>query len=143
MQRIRLGNFTAVLVMTLLGWGGGCNKDKDSDSAGPEGQDCQGPNIANAKYICPEGFFCKYVNEQNMQNPHELGKCRAMEQYQPCMSITLCDSQYSPKCETANETAYCDWLQTTKRCRCDKPGPFTPVDGEADGGDVKTPTTTK
>ncbi len=127
--------------MTLSGCGGGCNKGGDGDTAGPDGQDCQGPNILNPKYLCPKGYFCKYENEQDMVNANELGKCRAMEQYEPCKNIMLCgSSDYSPKCETINETAYCDWLQSSLRCRCDGPGPF--VEGEEGGDDVKTPTTT-
>lgn len=114
--------------------------DGDADTAGPDGQECQGPNVSNAKFICPKGFFCKYDNEKDMLHENKLGKCRTMEQYEPCKGITLCGSyDYSPKCETVNETAYCDWLQPSLRCKCEGPGPF--VEGEADG-DVKTPTTT-
>ena len=76
-----------------------------------------------------------------MVNPHATGKCETMDKYKECMTTTLCDSQYAPRCETINETAYCDWLNTGKRCWCDKPGPF--VEGEGDAGEVKTPTTTK
>ena len=144
MQVLRLGFFVAIFVMTVSGCGGGCNKGGDRDTAGPGGQDCQAATPKNGgKYLCPEGFFCKYTNEEDMLHPEKLGECAAMALYEPCMNITPCDSQYSPKCETANETAYCDVFQTGKRCQCDKPGPFTPVDGEPDGGDVKTPTTTK
>lgn len=76
-----------------------------------------------------------------MSHPHKTGKCAAMDKYEECMNTVLCGSQYSPRCETVNETAYCDRLNDWKLCRCDKPGPF--VEGEGDGGDVKTPTTTK
>lgn len=76
-----------------------------------------------------------------MSNSNTLGKCELMEKYEPCMNVTLCGSaDYSPKCDTINETAYCDWYQTSLRCRCEGPGPF--VEGDDDGG-LKTPTTTK
>jgi hypothetical protein len=141
MQIFRLGTFTTLFLMTL--WGGGCNKDKDSDTAGPEEQPCQAATLENSgKYLCPKGFFCKYDDDDDKLHPKKLGKCADMSQYEPCMNITLCGSaDYSPKCETVNETAYCDWHQTSLRCRCDKPGPF--IEGDADGNDVKTPTTTK
>ena len=127
--------------MASSGCGGnGCNNGGDSDTAGPIGRDCQGPNIPNPKFICPAGYFCKYEDGQDMLHPNELGKCQAMEQYKPCKSIMLCgSSDYTPKCETVNETAYCDWLQSSLRCKCEGPGPF--VGGEADGDDLKTPTT--
>ena len=144
MQIFRLGTFTAVLLLSLSS--GGCNKDKnkDADSDGPVGDPCQAYSAENGgKYLCPEGYFCKYDIEADMLNPNEIGRCEVMEQYKECMNITLCGSNYSPRCETINETAYCDSFQTSKRCRCDKPGPFTPIEGEADGGEVKTPTTTK
>lgn len=139
MQKTPIGIFAGVLL--LLASSAGCNKGGDADTAGPAGQECQGPNIANAKYTCPKGYFCEYKSEQAMLNENELGQCKAMEQYKVCKSMTLCGSaDYTPKCETINETAYCDWLQTSVRCKCEGPGPF--VEGEADGGDLKTPTTT-
>ncbi len=143
MQKTPIGFFAGVLLLMASSscGGNGCNKDGDADTAGPEGQQCQGPNIANAKYTCPEGYFCEYKSEQAMLNENELGTCRAMEQYKECKSITLCGSaDYSPKCETINETAYCDWLHTSVRCKCEGPGPF--VEGDADGDDLKTPTST-
>lgn len=142
MHGLRPGVLAAILVMAFTGCGGGgCKKDGDADSDGPIGQTCQ---ANNAKYLCPTGYFCKYLKPEDMLNPKELGTCEVMEKYEPCMNTTLCGSaDYAPKCETINETAYCDWHQTSLRCWCDKPGPFTPLAGEADGDDVKTPTTTK
>ncbi len=134
----------AILGMALAGCNGkGCRQDVDTDTAGPGAQTCQ---VNNAKYVCPTGYFCKYDDPKQMANPKMTGKCEATEKYQPCMNATPCgSSDYAPKCETVNETAYCDWFQTSLRCWCDKPGPFTPLAGEAeaaDGDEVKTPTTT-
>ena len=142
MQKTPIGFFAGLLLLMVSSscGGNGCNKDGDADTAGPEGQQCQGPNIANAKYTCPKGYFCEYKSEEAMLNENELGTCRAMEQYKECKSITLCGSaDFSPKCDTINETAYCDWLHTSVRCKCEGPGPF--VEGDADG-DLKTPTST-
>ena len=144
MQEVRQSLLVAVLLMAVSGCGGGCNKGGDGDTAGPGGQDCQIATPENGgKYICPEGFFCKYENEKDMLNPNMTGKCAAMAQYKECAMTVPCDSQFSPKCETANESAFCDSLKTTLRCRCEKPGPFTPPVEGGDDGDVKTPTTTK
>ncbi len=142
MQALCPGLLAAVL---LLSGCGGCKKDGDGDTSGPVGQTCQAYSPENGgKYLCPEGFFCKYLTEEAMLDANEVGKCEVMAKYEPCMTMTLCGSaDYAPKCETVNETAYCDWLQTSLRCKCKKPGPFTPVEGEPDDGDVKTPTTTK
>ncbi len=146
MQEFRLVFFAAVLMMAIPGCGDGCNKDGGGKDPF-KGQTCQAAKQGNpgagGQYLCPDGYFCKYEKEEDMVNPHATGKCEAMDKYEECMTIVLCDSQYAPRCDTVNETAYCDWLHTGKRCRCDKPGPFTPIDGEGDGGDVKTPTTTK
>jgi len=140
MQKLRQSLFAAIFLMA----GPGCSKDRDNGAI--KGQTCQAAKSGNpgagGQYLCPEGYFCKYANEKDMVDPHATGKCEAMEEYKECMVTVPCDSQFSPKCETANETAFCDSLKTTKRCRCEKPGPFTPVDGEGDAGDVKTPTTT-
>ncbi len=143
MQALRPGLLAAVLLIAGCG-GGGCNKD-GGGTDGIVGQTCQAYTPQNGgKYLCPKGYFCKYLTEEAMLDANEIGTCEVMEQYKPCMTMTLCGSwDYSPKCETVNETAYCDWLQTSLRCKCKKPGPFTPVEGEPDGGDVKTPTTTK
>lgn len=132
MQELRLSFFAAILVMTIPGCGDS-NKGRDE----VVGQTCQ----AGGQSRCPEGYFCKYTKESDIGNPHATGKCEAMEKYKECMNTVLCDSQYSPRCETINETAYCDWLNIGKRCRCEKPGPFTPIAGEGDGGEVETPTT--
>lgn len=144
MQELRLGFFAAVLLMAIPGCGDGCNKD-GGDGKGVVGQTCQAAKPGNpgagGQYLCPEGYFCKYEKEEDMVNPLVTGTCEVMDKYEECMTQVLCDSQYAPRCETINETAYCDWLNTGKRCRCEKPGPF--VEGEGDGGDVKTPTTTK
>ena len=125
--------------MAVSGCGGGCNK-----GGGPEvGQTCQAYTPENGgKYLCPEGYFCMYEKEADMGHPKKTGNCAPMSKYEACMNTVPCDSQYAPPCETANESAFCDSLQTTKRCRCEKPGPFTPVEEDGDG-DVKTPTTTK
>ena len=141
MQEFRQSLLAAILMMALPGCKGG-------NSGGGEegkivGQTCQAYTPANAgQYLCPEGYFCQYEDEKDMLDSNKTGECAALAQYKECMITVPCDSQFAPKCETANETAYCDSIKTTKRCFCDKPGPFTPVEG-SDDGDVKTPTTTK
>ena len=76
-----------------------------------------------------------------MANENVFGKCRKMQDYELCMNRRLCDStDYTPKCESILDTAYCDFYQTSQRCgKCVPPGPF--VEAEDDGG-LKTPTTT-
>jgi hypothetical protein len=142
MQKLRLGTFAAILLMTLSGCGGGCNKDNDNDTAGPDGRPCQTiPPPAGAGYLCPEGYFCHYKEGDDMTNENLYGRCEKMEGYELCMSRMLCDSpDYTPKCESILDTAYCDFYQKSHRCGdCVPPGPF--VEAEDDGG-IKTPTTT-
>lgn len=140
MQEFRQGLLLALL-MAVSGCGDG-NKGGDGDKI--VGQTCQVYTPANAgKYICPEGYFCQYASEKDMLDPNKTGECAAMEQYKECAMTVPCDSQFAPKCDTANESAFCDSLKTTLRCRCEKPGPFTPPIEGGDDGDVKTPTTTK
>ena len=38
-----------------------------------------------------------------------------------------------------DDAAYCDWYQTSLRCKCEPPGPLV----EGGDADEKTPTTTK
>ena len=87
MQRIPLGTFAAVLLMTLLGCGGGCNNEKDNDTAGPIGQTCQTiPPPGGAQYLCPEGYFCSYKDGDNMTDENILGECQKMQGYELCMN---------------------------------------------------------
>ena len=141
MQKFLLGTFAAVL-MILPGCGGGCNKDGDKDTAGPDGRPCQTlPPPQGVQYLCPEGYFCKYSAGDNMADENAVGECKPMQGYELCMNKMLCDStNYTPKCESILDTAYCDFYQSNHRCgACVSPGPF--VEAEADGG-LKTPTTT-
>ncbi len=136
---------TKFLVGLVLMAASACGSDKkgggDATAGDKEIQDCQSYAAKNStKYLCPEGYFCEYAAGVNMSDPTVLGKCKAMETYKPCMKTVPCDSGYAPKCETANETAYCDWVNQGQRCHCVKPGPFAEVD---DPGPVKQPTTTK
>ena len=132
----------AILGVVVAGWGSGCKQSGHSDTAGPVGQACKAGKPADFAYICPSGYFCEFEEKEDMLKPGKLGTCAAMEQYEPCKGIMLCDSaDYSPKCPSILDVAYCDWYQTSLRSGdCVSPGPF--VEG-GDDGDVKTPTTTK
>jgi hypothetical protein len=135
-QDFRLGLLIAILGVVVPGCGDGCKQSGDKTDVG---RPCKAGTPADIAYICPTGYFCKFTEEQDMLKPSELGKCEAMEQYKPCMNITPCSSaDFSPKCPSVLDAAYCDWYQTSLRCKCESPGPF--VEG-GDDADVKTPTT--
>ena len=138
-QDFRLGLLVAILGMVVPGCGDGCKQNGDGDTAGVLGRPCKAGTPADIAYLCPAGYFCEFENNKDMLKPSELGKCAAMEQYKPCMNIRPCDSaDFSPKCGSILDAAYCDWYQTSLRCECVPPGPL--VEG-GDDADVKTPTT--
>ena len=135
-QDFRLGLLIAILGVVVPGCGDGCKQSGDKTD---EGRPCKAGTPADIAYICPTGYFCEYDDGEDMLNPENVGKCRAMEQYKPCMNIMPCDSaDFSPKCPSVLDAAYCDWYQTSLRCECVPPGPF--VEGGDNAGE-KTPTT--
>ena len=137
MQKIQFGIVAAVLLMTILGCGG-CKGDADPIT----GRTCQMiPPPAGASYLCPEGYFCKYAKGDDMADENVLGSCQKMQGYVLCANKMLCDSpNYTPKCDSILDVAYCDFYQSSHRCGdCVPPGPL--AEAEDDGGS-KTPTTT-
>ena len=138
MQKIQFSIVAAVLLMAIPGCGGGCNEAKDPI----EGRICQTlapPAVAN--YSCPEGYFCEYEKGDDMADENVVGQCQKMQGYELCANKRLCDSKdYTPKCDSILDVAYCDFYQSSHRCGdCVPPGPL--VEAEDDGGS-KTPTTT-
>lgn len=133
----------ATMICWILGSAPGCSKEKGGDDATAgtiKGQKCQSPQAGHAAmYLCPEGYFCKYKDGENMSDSQILGECQPMDVYQPCLNWGPCESNNPPKCGTVNETPYCDLLDPKHFCECEKPGPFGAV---GNPGPVK-PATTK